>query len=366
MAPNTNVQSTQRVRSDEIHASLGWSFDETDCAASSEDSRKPGDLPLAAEHDEPPSLHVLRHLAGGSTFDPPAFLVRGDALMSSDTPKVPLWCVVQADGDKAYLTSAGAVPIQYCRMGDSPQLIQEAMGRALRISGPRQVVATVADSHRGWWSGPLWCVAPQRRIVDEMTGRLTVTLAAALALIERAAPEALIVIQPTDAFCASERAFVGGVARALYALQGLPAHMIALTLEPYPSASGHDYLLLGSEDGLPGRPAVRFVKRPPPVIADNLVATGARLSTGVYVARLSTVASILERAWPGLMSAARALGARESGELFTPARMAGSQFSRPWRHTWVQRPIPRLRAVSVDTYGWSSVATVARDASRVG
>ena len=90
------------------------------------------------------------------------------------------------------------------------------------------------------------------------------------------------------------------------------------------------------------------------MIADRLIASGARLSTGIYVARLSTIASILEGAWPGLMNSARALCSRESGELFTPARMAGSQFSRPWRHTWVQRPIPRLRAVTVDTYGWSS------------
>jgi|HubBroStandDraft_4_1064222.scaffolds.fasta_scaffold01311_11 hypothetical protein len=56
---------------------LDDAFDEADCAGSSGDSRTTGDLPLAAEHDEPPSLCVLRNFAGGSIFDPPAFLGRG-------------------------------------------------------------------------------------------------------------------------------------------------------------------------------------------------------------------------------------------------------------------------------------------------
>jgi len=279
--------------------------------------------------------------------------------MVSSVYTPPLWCIVQADGDKACVTGSGAVPLQYCRVGDAQSLIQHGVQRALRIATPRQVVATVADAHRHWWSGPLWCVPPQRRVVDESTGRMTVTLAAALALIERISADAFVVVQSTDAFRVGEQGFVAGVGRALYALQRLPTHMMALTLEAITGEPGQDYLLLGPEDGLPGRAAVRMVKRPQPLIADRLVATGARLGTGVYVARLSTMARILEDAWPGLMAAARALTAHESGEVRTPPRMAGSQFSRPWRHTWVQRPIPRLRALSVDGYGWRSVAPAA-------
>ena len=276
-----------------------------------------------------------------------------------------LWCIVQSDGDKAYLTKDGAIPIQYCTLGEAQPLVQHAVQRALHVTVPRRVVATVADAHRHWWSGPLWCVPPQRRIVDESTGRMTVTLAAALALIERAAADAFVVIQPADVFLAGDRAFVGGVARALHALQRLPTHMVALTLDPVAGEPGQDYLLLGPEDGLPGRSATRLIKRPPPIIADRLVASGARLHTGVYVARLATVARVLEDAWPGLMSAARELCPGETGEIRTTARMAGSLFSRPWRHTWAQRPIPRLRAVSVDSYGWSSVASGAALASTV-
>jgi len=279
--------------------------------------------------------------------------------MASALYKLPLWCIVQADGDRVYPTSRGPVPIQYWSTGDSPSLIQYSLHRALRLTKPRQIVATLAEAQRSWWSDPLWCIAPHRRVVDQSTGRPTVTLAAALAVVERAAGDALVVLQPADAFYASEGAFIAGVRRAVRVLDELPGHIVALTHEAYTSEPGQDYLLCGAEDGLPGRAAVRFVKRPQALVADRLVQIGARLNTGVYVAHLSTLMNLLAGSWPDLMAAARELAWTADAEVVTPARMTGSQFSRPWRHTWVQRPLPRLRAVSVDDFGWSSVRTFA-------
>jgi len=278
--------------------------------------------------------------------------------MTTAAYNLPLWCIVQADGDMTRLTSRGPVPLQYCKTADSPSPIQRSMNTALRMTKPRHIVATVAGTHRLWWSDPLWCVPPHRRIVDESSGRPTVTLAAALAVIERAAGDALVVLQPADSFCASDQAFLAGVRRAVQALDELPGYVVALTVEAYTSQPGQDYLLLGAEDGLPGSAAVRFVKRPQPLIADRLVETGARLNTGVYVARLSTLSSTLAGIWPDLIAAARSLAWTTEAEVQVPARMNGSQFSRPWRHTWVQRPLPRLRAISVDEFGWSSVAPI--------
>ncbi len=274
---------------------------------------------------------------------------------------LPLWCVVQADGDKAYITNRGPLPIQYFSTSDCAPPIQRGIHRALSITRPRQVIATVAQAHRMWWSGPLWCVPPHRRVVDESTGRPTVTLAAALALVERLAGDALLVLQPTDTFHAGDRAFIVGVQRAVRALHELPGQVVTLTVEARAAEPGQDYLLLGAEDGLPGRSAVRFVKRPQPLVAERLVEIGACLSTGVYVARLATLTTILAELWPDLMTAARSLAWSTNEEVLTPARMIGTQFSRPWRHTWVQRPMPRLRALPVDDCGWSSVGGTACD-----
>jgi hypothetical protein len=113
--------------------------------------------------------------------------------------------------------------------------------------------------------------------------------------------------------------------------------------------------LLGAEDGYPGRHVVRFIKRPAPVVAERLVEMGAPLSTGVYVAPLTTLTAILSELWPGLMGEARARTWARDEEVLLPACMIGSRFGRPWRHTWVQRPLPRLRAVAVDDCGFSSL-----------
>jgi hypothetical protein len=94
------------------------------------------------------------------------------------------------------------------------------------------------------------------------------------------------------------------------------------------------------------------------VVADRLADLGARLSTGVYVAPLATLTAILGELWPDLMGEARARTWASEGEVLLPARMIGSQFCRPWRHTWVQRPLPRLRAVAVDDCGFSSLGAV--------
>ncbi|MFL6603039.1 MAG: hypothetical protein ACJ8R9_17165 [Steroidobacteraceae bacterium] len=281
--------------------------------------------------------------------------------MTSPLYNLPLWCILQADGDKAISTNYGAVPVQFCSTKASPLLVQRCVQRALCVTKPRHVVATVAEAHRSWWSGPLWCVAPHRRIVDATTGRLTVTLAVALAIVERTAREAVVVVQPADTFCTSDSGFVAGVQRAVQALDALPGHVVTLTLQAYTSELGQDFVLPGAEDGLPGKSAVQFVKRPHPLIADRLVADGACLSTGVYVSRLSTLVRILSGLWPDLMAAAQALTSRTEGEVFTPARMTESRFSRSWRHTWVQRPLSRLRAISVDDFGWSSVGTIASE-----
>lgn len=274
--------------------------------------------------------------------------------MDSLLRNLPLWCIVQSDGDRLCQTSRGLVPIQYCSTEENLPLIQRGLNRAQRLARPRQIIATVADAHRRWWEERLWCVPPHRRIVDESSGRPTVTLAAAMSLIEReAGTDALLVLQPADTFHASESAFIAGLRRAVLTLERLPTHVVTLTVQAYTNVPGQDYVMLGADDGLPGRSAVRVIKRPQPIVAERLIDLGALLSTGVYVARLSTLTRIIAELWPDLMTTARALTWIAEGEMRTPARMIGTQFCRPWRHTWVQRPLPRLRAVAVDDCGWS-------------
>ena len=290
---------------------------------------------------------------------------RGQGLIQlsrSDDRSAP-WCIVQCDGDRAHLgalTRVGSyqTPIQYCSVGDSLSLAQRAVERARRICEPSRLYVTLAETHRRWWSGAFWAVPRQRRIVDALSGRQTITLAAAAAAIEREAPDALAVVAPADAFCANEWAFRCGIKSAIEALDHLPGHLIALGVNAASADENHDYLVLGAPDGMPGRAAVRCVKQPPSPIARHLAAAGACVNSGVYVARIATLTAVLSNLWPTLMETVRRLVDSTTGEIEVPARFTGAEFQRPWRHTWLQRPVPRLRALPIGSGGWSSLGSL--------
>jgi len=279
----------------------------------------------------------------------------------SDDPSP--WCIVQCDGDRAHLGSLTRVgsyqtPIQFCSVGEPTMLARRAAERARRICSGSRLYVTVAEAHRRWWSAAFWAIPHQRRVVDALTGRQTITLAAAAVAIERAAPDALVVVTPADAFCGDEWAFRCGVRSAISALERLPGHLIALAVNTSRTDENHDYLVLGPPDGLPGRAALRCVKRPSPVVERHLVAMGACANSGVYVARVATLTMVLGNLWPNLLESVRRVVDSKTGEVEIPARLAGAEFLRPWRHTWLQRPIPRLRALPMAGGEWSSLGSL--------
>jgi mannose-1-phosphate guanylyltransferase len=274
------------------------------------------------------------------------------------------WCIVQSDSDRSHLsalnrTDKRQIPIQYCCVGERLELIQRAMQRALRISSPGKVIVTVAEDHRTHWMRTLWSVPCYRRVIDMSSGRQTITLAAAAALIERTDPGAVVVVTPADAFCANDWALHSGIQSALRAVDLLPGHLLALTMEAPRQGEPQDYLVAGAPDGLPGHAVARCVRRPAPAIGRRLAAAGACVNSGVYITRLETLTAMLEEHWPSMMAAVRRIVSSSNGELVIPARFDGAEFHRPWRHTWLQRPITRLRAVPVVGTGWSSLSSLA-------
>ena len=71
------------------------------------------------------------------------------------------WAVVMAGGNGARLrtlttTQGGLViPKQYCSLGRSECLLQDAVKRAQSIVTPAHVCSVVAAQHRRWWTAAL-------------------------------------------------------------------------------------------------------------------------------------------------------------------------------------------------------------------
>jgi len=284
--------------------------------------------------------------------------------MTGANDRASVWCIVQSDGDRSHLSPLNhldvrRVPIQYCCIGERITLLQQTMQRALRITAPPRVVVTLAAGHRAYWAGPLWSVPAHRRVIDESTGRHTISLAVASTLIEKADSQALAVLMPADAFCANDWALHSGIQAALQALERLPRHLLALALEPPQHGEPQDYLVRGDFDGFPGRAVARCVRRPSTPIGRRLAAAGACINSGVYITRIKTLTEMLENHWPAMLDGVRRILKASTNDIIIPARFDGAEFQRPWRHTWLQRPVTHLRALPVPNTGWSSLTSVA-------
>jgi mannose-1-phosphate guanylyltransferase len=267
------------------------------------------------------------------------------------------WCIVQADRDTAAATPCGPVPIQFCSaLPGSPSFLQRSLKLALQLVNCRRLIVTVAETHRAWWSEPLWWLPARRRIVDDSTGRLTVTLAVAVAQIERLAANAIVVVLPTDRLYAAADSYVVGIRKAAGMLGQMPDHIVTLAASSYGVLEPQDYVLLAEKDDKPGRPVARVVRRPVSAIATRLKEWRVPVATGIHVARVATFADLIGERWPRLMTRARNVVLTGTSEIRMPARMPESLFSRPWRHTWVQRPLPRLRAVLLRDFGYQAEA----------
>jgi mannose-1-phosphate guanylyltransferase len=226
--------------------------------------------------------------------------------MTGANDRASVWCIVQSDGDRSHLSPLNhldvrRVPIQYCCIGERITLLQQTMQRALRITAPPRVVVTLAAGHRAYWAGPLWSVPAHCRVIDESTGRHTISLAVASTLIEKADSQALAVLMPADAFCANDWALHSGIQAALQALERLPRHLLALALEPPQHGEPQDYLVRGDFDGFPGRAVARCVRRPSTPIGRRLAAAGACINSGVYITRIKTLTEMLENHWPAML-----------------------------------------------------------------
>jgi mannose-1-phosphate guanylyltransferase len=182
----------------------------------------------------------------------------------------------------------------------------------------------------------------------------------AVVAVAHEAPDAIVTVMPADAFCANEWAFQSAVTTAVRALEKLPEHLLALATQSLRHDESQDYLVIGGPDEMPGRPVAHCIKRPTFAVGRNLIANGAWVNSGIYVTRVTTLIGVLENLWPRMMESVRAIVQSSHGEeLHVPSRLVGAEFQRPWRHTWMQRPVARLRAVKLDDVAWSSLGSLA-------
>ena len=214
-------------------------------------------------------------------------------------------------GTRLWPLSRARRPKQFQRLAGRHSLFQAA---ALRLTGAdiaRPLVVTQSDfrfiaaeqlSEIGCDPGP---------VILEPGGRNTApAVLAALLIAAASAPEALMLVCPSDHAIDDAAAFQAAVAAGRAAAEA--GRIVTFGITPDRAETGYGYLELAepapTPDAAPGPlPLRRFVEKPNAAWAAAMVADGRHLwNSGIFLARVATLLAAFARHQPAMLAAVEA------------------------------------------------------------
>lgn len=275
-----------------------------------------------------------------------------------------LWSVVLAAGSGRRLASVtGGTPKQFWRSDARPSLLQATLSRLAPIAPPRRTTVVIDRTHRRFVppAGPdAW---PAERIVLQPEDRGTAAgVLLALTPVLDHAPDAVVVLTPSDHGVADPRYFRAGLREAAAAVRAGEVGAVLFGAQPSGPVTDYGWITPGpgyrtADDG-PLRHVAAFVEKPSAERATELFAGGAVWNTMVMVARVDALLDMFRSHLPELaetFAAYRCLPAdeREASLGACYAELQPADFSRD--------VLTRTSGLAVYTWnepmGWSDLGT---------
>ncbi|MEO6112068.1 MAG: sugar phosphate nucleotidyltransferase [Nitrospiraceae bacterium] len=238
-----------------------------------------------------------------------------------------LWSIILAGGEGTRMRSlvyrwrGRPTPKQYCTFVGTRSMFQHTLDRAIRLAPPDRMVTVVAHSHR-------------RDALAQLDGRGSSTIlfqpanrdtAAGVFLpltyIRARAPQATVVLYPSDHFVYPEDRFLDAVQRAVRIAESEPDRVVMLGVAPDRLELDYGWIQPGqSFADLPGEPvqAVRsFLEKPDAAQADAALRAGALWNTLVFAAKVDLLWTLGWQCLPDMMPLferlSQAIGGPEEG-----------------------------------------------------
>lgn len=279
------------------------------------------------------------------------------------------WALVLAAGDGTRLRSlttgpsGAAVPKQFCSLYEGPSLLHEAIDRAGAVSEIVNTCAVVAGQHRRWWEGSV-DVLPANNVIVQPQNRGTANgiLLPLLHLVERD-PGARLVLLPSDHHVLHEAILRSSLRNAVEQLQWRPEDLLLLGLEPEEADPELGYILPGRSDGRGALTVERFIEKPQPAAARELIEGGALWNAFIVVANAQALLSLFRRRMAEIVTEMRTavqqdLQAGSDGTAVTRLyeKLPTLDFSRDV----LEGQETVLRTLRVPRCGWSDLGTPKR------
>lgn len=236
-----------------------------------------------------------------------------DASGTQDARRERVWAVALAAGDGLRLrrmTTAHdgiAVPKQFCSLWGDRTLLETTLARAQRVAARERICTVVAAQHRQWWHALMWPMRSSNTIVHPVNRGTGVGVLQALLHILHRAPEALIVLLPSDHHVEQEPILARAIQSALAYASAHDDAVVLLGFKPEEVDPELGYIVPGPADDSGMLAVAEFVEKPSPVRAGSLVLRGALWNAFIVAASGRALLDLYARRHGGAVKAMREL-----------------------------------------------------------
>ena len=228
-------------------------------------------------------------------------------------PSVFLALLAGGRGTRFWPLSRQSLPKQFLPLGGEKTLLQQTRERFAPLVAAERTFVIARAEYEGLIRSQL-PELPPGNILAEPSPRDTAP-AIGLAALEarRRAPDALLIVSPSDHRVSDPEAFRAAVTAAV--LRAGEGGLGTLGVEPDRAATSFGYLRTGPAASDGARPVERFVEKPDQETARRFLDEGNYLwNAGLFVFRVAEFFQALAKADPGFAAGLEALeSARESG-----------------------------------------------------
>lgn len=221
--------------------------------------------------------------------------------------------IILAGGDGARLlgltrtVSGREVPKQFCPLVGNRTLIEQTIQRAALLAETGMTCTVVNRAHESLYR-PLLASRSAGRIIAQPANRGTAP-AILYALLHLARVDALapVILLPSDHYFDDEPALARYAEAAFGAVEKRPELTVLLGITPTSPEPSYGWIEPGAALGTFGPSSVhaiaRFIEKPAPSLAGQLMASGSLWNTFILVGRVSTMLGLFLIAAPQLYSA---------------------------------------------------------------
>jgi len=258
-----------------------------------------------------------------------------------------------------------ALPKQYVNFIGRRSMLEHTFARAERLIPPERLFTVASREHlfypeaeRQLASRPRGTVILQPENKETAPGLLL-----PLMHLHARYPDAIVAVFPADHFIVEEALFMAHVDLACRAVERDPSRVVMLGIAPDDPEPEYGYILPGGEwrSGMPAglRRVARFIEKPAPPAAREIVRRGGLWNTMVMAFRTTTLLDVARRIAPALHRSFQRIGQaigtpHESRVVDETYRQIGPMnFSRGLLEVLSQQQPSRLSVLAVRGVFWS-------------